>query len=253
MNKTIIMPLPNIGFDPTESAVPWRILSSNGASLRFATEVGLPGQCDPRMLKGYGLGPLAPLLAADKNGLESYHRMVQSAEFQNPLAWEQIAVTDFDGIILPGGHAPGMKPYLESKFLQDRIAEFFLAGKPVGAICHGVVLAARSKTHEVSVLHRRKTTALLAVQEISAWLLTCAWLGRYYRTYPQTVESEVKSVLSDDSNFVRGPMALLRDNPENLNRGFIVRDGNYLSARWPGDAHRFAYEFLRMLSIYPLN
>jgi len=27
-----------------------------------------------------------------------------------------------------------------------------------------------------------------------------------------------------------------------------VRDGNYLSARWPGDAHRFAGEFAAMLS-----
>ena len=29
--------------------------------------------------------------------------------------------------------------------------------------------------------------------------------------------------------------------------GFTVRDGNWLSARWPGDAHRFASEFVAML------
>jgi len=27
-----------------------------------------------------------------------------------------------------------------------------------------------------------------------------------------------------------------------------VRDGNYLSARWPGDAHRFAHELAAMLA-----
>jgi hypothetical protein len=29
--------------------------------------------------------------------------------------------------------------------------------------------------------------------------------------------------------------------------GFTVRDGEYLSARWPGDAHRFAAEFAAMI------
>jgi len=27
-----------------------------------------------------------------------------------------------------------------------------------------------------------------------------------------------------------------------------VRDGRYLSARWPGDAHRFAYALVGMLA-----
>jgi hypothetical protein len=30
--------------------------------------------------------------------------------------------------------------------------------------------------------------------------------------------------------------------------GFTVRDGHYLSARWPGDAHRFASEFAAMIA-----
>ena len=37
------------------------------------------------------------------------------------------------------------------------------------------------------------------------------------------------------------------DAPEQLERGFTVRDGQYLSARWPGDAHRFAVEFWGMV------
>jgi len=28
----------------------------------------------------------------------------------------------------------------------------------------------------------------------------------------------------------------------------VVRDGNYLSARWPGDVHRFAREFSAMFA-----
>ena len=32
-----------------------------------------------------------------------------------------------------------------------------------------------------------------------------------------------------------------------LGVGFTVRDGDHLSPRWPGDAHRFAAEFAAMI------
>jgi len=62
---------------------------------------------------------------------------------------------------------------------------------------------------------------------------------------------ELISYLEDPAHFVRGPgwpIPSRRDTPENTNIGFTFREGNYLSARWPGDAHRFASEFLTMLS-----
>jgi protease I len=114
--------------------------------------------------------------------------MSRSAEFLKPLRWSDASSPEFDGLLLPGGHAPGMREDLESSILQTLVAEFFAAEKPVGAICHGVVLAARSKVKKnvgdapPSVLFGRKTTALLAIQELLAWGLTCAWLGDYYRT-----------------------------------------------------------------------
>jgi hypothetical protein len=40
----------------------------------------------------------------------------------------------------------------------------------------------------------------------------------------------------------------VRDNNTDDTPAFVVRDGNYLSARWPGDVHRFAREFSDMLS-----
>jgi hypothetical protein len=30
--------------------------------------------------------------------------------------------------------------------------------------------------------------------------------------------------------------------------GFAVRDGNYISARWPGDVHRYSSELVSVLS-----
>lgn len=215
----------------------------------FATPQGIKGECDLRMLEGTGLGPLSPILAASRTARTSYYEMESSAEFRQPLLWNDIDPQKFDGLILPGGHAQGMRKYLESVVLQRAAAEFFRLGKPVGAICHGVVLASRSRAADGrSSLYGRKTTALLASQEKLAWLMTCLWLGDYYRTYPQTVEAEVRASLAHEADFVRGPLPLNRDDLTHLSRGFVVRDKNYLSARWPGDAHLFGNSFLEMLT-----
>lgn len=247
--KTVLMPLPSTDFDPTESAVPWSILSAHGHHVIFATPDGKPGQADPRMVHGTGLGMLAPVLRADVNGQAAYARMIASREFKKPISYAEIVAKNFHGLLLTGGHAQGMKPYLESPILQKAVADFFIAAKPVGAICHGVVLAARSKLPSgVSVLHGKKTTALTQRMELSAWALTCLWLKNYYRTYPQTVQAEVCAALAKRRDFIVGPLNTTRDSPDNLDIGFTVQDGNYLSARWPGDAHRFATEFAAMLA-----
>lgn len=247
MAKTVLIPLPAKDFDPTECAVPWKILKQNGIQVQFATPAGGKAECDLRMLSGKGLGVLSSTLAADDNAKKAYRELENSVEFQKPIPWSSIADGEFDGLILPGGHAPGMKEYLESALLQSCIAAFFRANKPVGAICHGVVLTARSIEDGQSVLKGRKTTALLSSQELLAWAMTCLWLGNYYRTYRQTVEKEVTENLESPDDFKKGPLPIRRDSLEHLNDGFIVRDGHYLSARWPGDAHRFGTEFVSML------
>ena len=50
------------------------------------------------------------------------------------------------------------------------------------------------------------------------------------------------------ADFQRGPLSATRDSPSNLAAGFTVRDGAYLSARWPGDAHRFGHELAALLA-----
>jgi protease I len=85
-----------------------------------------------------------------------------------------------------------------------------------------------------------------------AWALTCVYLGSYYRTYPTTVEDEVRAALANPDDFISGPTSISRDSPTRLSAGFTVRDGNYLSARWPGDAHRFASDFATIPdNLYP--
>lgn len=244
----ILIPLPTQDFDPTEASVPWKELTALGHEVCFATPDGQIAKADPRMVKGSGLGIWKPLLIADKNGLSAYKAMIAAPEFQQPWSYERAASEAFDGLILPGGHASGMREYLESELLQSIVTQSFERDIPVGAICHGVVLAARAKNKDgKSVLYGRKTTALNNSQELTAWMLTALWLGNYYRTYPETVQNEVSAALAHPSDFDTGPFALFRDNAKQLSRGFTVRDGNYLSARWPGDAHRFANEYASML------
>ena len=221
----------------------------HGHEFVFATPDAKPAMADQRMIDGNGLGLLRPFFIADKNARSAYADMKQSNEFLSPISYDDIAIESFDAILLPGGHAQGMRPYLESARLQTIIAEHFLAQKPVAAICHGVVLAARSLRDDgKSILHGFKTTALLQKQEMLAWQITRAWLGNYYRTYDQSVQAEVTAALANPNDFIEGPMPLTRDNEKNLKPGFVFRDRHYLSARWPGDAHNLAHELHAMLN-----
>jgi len=248
--KTMLIPLPSYGFDPTEVAIPWKVLSDNGINVVFATPQGQKAAADIRMLRGDDLGIWKSLLMARKDAVDAYMAMEQNDAFNKPISHVDARVNDFDGLLLPGGHDKGVREYLESTILQKLVVDFFYAQKPVAAICHGVVLAARSidPATKRSVIYDYKTTSLLKSQEMAAYNLTRLWLKDYYLTYPEiTVEDEVKNSLSDQQNYLHGPTPLLRDDMAHLSRGFTIRDRHYLSARWPGDAYSFALEFIKML------
>jgi len=246
----VLMLLPSRDFDPTESGVPWLELVRRGHKVRFATPTGSVPVADARMLDGNGLGPWKPLLRANRFGRQAYSDMASHPDFGSPWSYGQASAEPFDALLLPGGHAPGMREYLEAPDVRNIVANAFGRDRPVAAICHGVLAVARTKTSAGrSVLYGRKTTALTARLELAASALT-PWLGTYYRTYPTTVQHEVSAALASPADFQVGPLPLLRDGPGALTRGFVVRDGNYLSARWPGDAHRFAVEFADLLHVW---
>ena len=53
----ILIPLPEHDFDPTEVAVPWKLLRNAGIQVRFASANGQRSFPDPIMLNGKGLDP----------------------------------------------------------------------------------------------------------------------------------------------------------------------------------------------------
>ncbi len=224
----VLIPLPDRDFDVTEVATPWHRLTEAGHAVVFATERGAVPAADPLLIRGVIFGQLG----ASPVALARYHHLVETAAFQQPITYEAIDPSAFDAVVLPGGHAPGMKQYLESELLRTKVLGFFAQAKPVAAICHGVIVLARTIDPATgrSVLYERRATALLKKLERAAYLLTCWKLGRYYRTYPTYVEDEVKAALRSPDQFAVGSVV----------RPLVARDGNLITARWPLDAEAFA-------------
>jgi len=131
-----------------------------------------------------------------------------------------------------------MKQYLGSEEVFALIRAFFATQKPIAAICHGVLAAARTKRDDgQSVLHGVRTTCLPKYMERAAFFSTFWRRGRYYRTYPKYVEDEVRESLARPEDFERGPRELSkRGTRDDDSAAFVVEDGRYVSARWPGDA-----------------
>jgi putative intracellular protease/amidase len=286
----VIIPLPNTDFDPTEVAIPWQMLTKAGYVVEFATVDGQRGHCDPLMLSGEGLDPwgwvpllkkvrlIGLMLRADRRGRAAYRALEADSNFNHPKTFAQINPEDYGGLFLPGGHASGVKVCYENSQLHQFVAAFFESlneqgqHKPIGAVCHGVLLAARaiSPTTGRSVLYGKKTTALTWQFEQTAWRLTRFfarfWDPTYYRTYSEnkgdpkahwSVQSEVQRALARDEDFVdvtkgteyfwQKTAGLFRDNLDNDKSAWVVQDGNYLSARWPGDMHTLSGRFVQLL------
>ena len=127
---TVLIPVPDRDFDPTEVAVSWRVLVDDGHHIVFATESGHSGVADDIMVTGRGLDlwsalPLVGtislvgrMLRANKDGRRAYDDMLQSAEFSYPISWAQASLDGIDALLLPGGHrARGMRSYIDSDAL----------------------------------------------------------------------------------------------------------------------------------------
>lgn len=276
----VLIPIPRRDFDPTEVAVSWEVLTGLGHDVVFATPDGETATGDELVLTGEGLDPwgwvpglrkvalVGRVLGANADARSAYARMCSSDEFDGPVSWDSAELDGVDGLVLPGGHrARGMRAYLESERLQSLVVEAFHREMPVGAICHGVLLAARSIDPRTSrsVLYGRRTTALTWELERTGWRIgriSRFWDPDYYRTYrelpgqPQgymSVQAEVTRALAAPEDFLdvhpseeharrkRGGRS--RDTLDDARPAFVVQDGAYTSARWPGDAHTFARRF----------
>ncbi len=236
----VVIALATKDFDPTEVAAPWSALTEAGHHVLFATADGKPGSCDADMLSGVLLGQVKAL----PKHAEAYAELSATAAFASPIRFSEIDPTDHDLLVLPGGHAQGMRQYLEDETLQSAVVDFFKADAPVGAICHGTVVLARSIDSDTgkSMVHGRTLTGLPKRFEKGAWLATKATRGDYFRTYPEWVQDEVRNAMGESGDWKRGPLLPVHG------KGFVVEDGQLITARWPGDADRFGEALVELLA-----
>ena len=116
----------------------------------------------------------------------------------------------------------------QSSVLQAAVSRFFEQEKLVSAICHGVVLIARSKAaNGKSVLHGRRTTTVPGVLENLVWRMTHKRMGRHYgRPYDETAEDEIRRCMARPKDLVITAPPVRKDAPGKEHRGFCLVDGS---------------------------
>jgi putative intracellular protease/amidase len=229
---SILMPLPDQDFDPTESAIPWKACNSRGWRVAISTEHGDIAQADPHKLKG----PLPGLLSAGAKAQAAYQQMTQDQDYQHPIPYADIDPNRYKAILLPGGDTPHMRQYLENPVLQNKVYQFWQQGKLIGAICHGMLVLARTIDPQTghSLLYGHKVTALPKSLDRAAYLFDSWLLKRGYLMYSSCVAEEVCACLERPEDFSNGPGILTP---------YVVSDGNLITARWYMDAELFAERF----------
>jgi len=233
---SILMPLPDHDFDPTESSIPWKACNSQSWRVEFSTEHGNMPQADLNKLKG----PLPGLISAGSKARLAYQQMSEDPSYRHPIPYPEIDAARYTALLLPGGDGLRMRQYLENSLLQNKVLQFWQRGKLIGAICHGILVVARTIDPQTgrSVLYGRKVTALPKSLDRLAYLLD-KWLVKHgYIMYSSCVADEVRGCLERPEDFSPGPGLL---GP------YVASDDNLITARWYMDAELFAKCFVEQL------
>lgn len=239
MAKRVLISLSNRDCDLTEVSIPWKYFRNQGLEVTFSTEEGAVAETDPLLITGVVFGKLG----ATPEAIAIYRELQKDSAFRQPIPYSEIRASDYDALMLHGGHAKGMRQYLESTLLQSKVLEFWSLGKIIGAICHGPIVLARTIDPETgkSILYGKRVTALTKRLERMAFYLTFWKVGAYYRTYPEYVEDEIARVLQTKQDFIRGG---------GIWKPFYVEDGLLITARWPNDAHLFAQKLVEKMASF---
>jgi len=227
--RPILMPLPDHDFDPTEAAIPWKTCTARGWNIAISTENGSVPVGDLHRLKG----PLPGLISAGQRARAAYQEMIEDPAYQQPIPYEGIDVSQYEALLLPGGDGLGMRQYLDSSLLRSKVLQFWQQGKLIGAICHGILVLARTIDDRTgrSVLYGHKVTAPPKSLDRFGYLVD-RWLIKHgYIMYSQCVAEEVRSCLQHPRDLSHGP---------SIFKPYVVCDGTLITSRWYLDAELFA-------------
>ena len=243
----VLFPLPDKDFDPSEFVIPFHALKVSGVEITIATPSGESPKAEPLVLRPEGVS--FGELGASYDVRDLYQRIKEFPEYMNVISFDDIDPMKYDAIHLNGGHAPGMKSYLESEVLQRNIASFVKKDLPIGAICHGTLVLARSKGEDgKSIIRDRNVTTLPYFMEKFAVGLTSWKLGDYYQTYNQPCADEVTTLLDNPGLFQRGPLSGALGTLYDDTNTWVVIDRNIVTARFPGDAYCYSKKLLELIA-----
>jgi hypothetical protein len=249
-SKTILFPLPSSGFDPSVS-VAIQTLQAFGHNVIVATKKGgKPTRAHWADIDGYLGGSLFP---ARSDVVSAYRKLEIEGVFSSPVSFNEITLSEIDGVVVSDGKREEMTRFLDDDYLQsDIILPLWKARKPFAAIGKGVLLLARTKDGVKSILNGRVTSGLLAPMEIQT-----EWMHWLFQTLPKLtkdytrVEDEIKASIGNSGKFVPGPFHILWPffgfSKEDERFSFVHANENYVSGRFHGDIHVVTRAFADLL------
>lgn len=170
------------------------------------------GMSDPNDASGYS--------KTDLISQGFIHTPELKALIENTRKVADIALSDFDAIVVAGGQAP-MFTFEGATDLHAKFAAFFEEGKVAAALCHGSAILAYAKTRDGEYIAKGRTvTGFANVEEDFAdnavW--SYGMLPRDKHVMPWRIEDRLKAI---GANYVQG----------GLWRSFAVRDGNLVTGQ----------------------
>lgn len=204
------------GFWLEEFAAPYYQFLDAGAQVTVATPKG-------------GQPPLDPKSDTPEGQTEATKRFKADAAAQKVLAHTEklasVKAADYDAIFYPGGHGP-MWDLAEDKDSIRLIVDFWKAGKPVAAVCHGPIAFHRVEIDKVPLVKGKRVTSFTNSEEAAVQLTDVV---------PFLVEDELKRL-----------GGLYEKAPDW--QSFAIADGRLITGQNPASSTETANLLLRQLS-----
>jgi putative intracellular protease/amidase/uncharacterized protein (DUF2267 family) len=209
------------GFWAEELATPMQVFRDAGVAVTLATPGGIPPTVDEASLTAAGAGSqeLADELRAALDLLAD--------ELATPIALEDVAAAEFDGVFIPGGHGP-MEDLAVSEALGRLLVAMLEADRVVASVCHG------------------PAGLLPAMREDGTW----AFAGRNLAAF--TNDEEMQAGLADQAPWLLEDR--LRDAGAVMHSGaapwepFSVVDGNLVTGQNPASSGEVARHTVQRLT-----
>jgi putative intracellular protease/amidase len=203
-----------------ELVVAHRTLREAGHSVQLASPGGVKPTIDAASLD--------PAQAGGQAKADEFRAYLEDIdeELSSPLILAHVTPSEFDGVVLPGGHGP-MADLAANKDLGRILVETNDAGKVIAPFCHGPagLLSAVNDDGSFAFAGRRLTVFTNEEELTGGTGENTPWL--------------VEDVLKEKGALVEGAAAWT---------SFVVRDGNLITGQNPQSSEDVAREVIKALA-----